>query len=515
MASRSTRNPFAFLPLPVTVITTLAYAAIIAALLVVHHVVPSAPKSDTPVRGVNLTEAWRDLQELTDGFRPYNSRRNDEVRDWLLRRIDEILHSNNIQFSEAGEMSTGQYHAWTNHTGLAPVVVFNDMTSNLTFSTSSAYQSVYFEGTNIIVYIRGSGSDEKEDDWWDPQKYPAILRTYTGRGGVLVNAHYDSVSTGYGATDDGIGVITVLQLISHFTTPGNEPERGIVALLNNGEEDYLNGARAFMRHPMSQFPHTFLNLEGAGAGGRATLFRSTDTEVTRFYKSSKYPFGTVISGDGFNRGLIRSQTDYVVFHGELGLRGLDVAFMEPRARYHTTQDSARYTSRNSLWHMLSASLATVQGLSSDTSSKSQGQTNVGNKIDGGRGTEAVWFDLFGRAFAVFQLHTLFAISVTLLVMTPLILIALTTALSRTDKWYLFARKRRARSADDDDEAVQLDGWRGFFRFPIVFVLASAAVIGLAFLLTEVNPYIVYSSEYAVWRYVLFIILKSTVVLFYL
>jgi Zn-dependent M28 family amino/carboxypeptidase len=50
-----------------------------------------------------------------------------------------------------------------------------------------------------------------------------------------------SVSTGFGATDDGMGVITVLQLIRFFTTPGNEPKRGIVAMLNNGEEDFLNG----------------------------------------------------------------------------------------------------------------------------------------------------------------------------------------------------------------------------------------------------------------------------------
>jgi Zn-dependent M28 family amino/carboxypeptidase len=50
-----------------------------------------------------------------------------------------------------------------------------------------------------------------------------------------------SVSTGFGATDDGIGCVTVLQLIRFFTTPGNEPKKGIVALLNNGEEDYLNG----------------------------------------------------------------------------------------------------------------------------------------------------------------------------------------------------------------------------------------------------------------------------------
>ena len=124
--------------------------------------------------------------------------------------------------------------------------------------------SVYFEGTNIIVYIRGS--EDEDGDWWkNVNKKPQRL------GGVLINAHYDSVSTGFGATDDGVGVVTILQLVKHFTTDGQQPKRGIVALLNNGEEDFLNGARAFTQHPMSRFAHTFVNLDGAGAGGRATF----------------------------------------------------------------------------------------------------------------------------------------------------------------------------------------------------------------------------------------------------
>jgi hypothetical protein len=227
------------------------------------------------------------------------------------------------------------------------------------------------------------------------------------------------------------------------------------------------------------------------------LFRSTDTEVTKFYKKSPHPFGSVVSADGFKRGLVRSQTDYVVFNGELGMRGLDVAFMEPRARYHTVEDSTRFTSVNSLWHMMSAAITTMQGLSSDMSSTFDGEVTVPGGVPSGSGTESVWFDIFGKGFAVFRLHTLFAISVTMLVVTPLILIALNVWLSKIDRWYLFARKSYASS--DDDDFVPIGGWKGFFRFPIVFVIASAAVIGLAFLITKINPYITYSSQYSVWR----------------
>lgn len=478
-------TPFAFARPPVIVFTSLVYLALIVVLLVVHLRVPPAPKHASPIRGVNITEAWRDLQEISSAFHPYNSHRNDEVRDWLLRRIHDILKSNGVSYKTEDHVGAGGARSW-NVTKPLPVTVFNDnKASNVSFS--SGLQSVYFEGTNIMVYIRGS--DDEQSDWWTPSVSHKLMRDKSASTGVLVNAHYDSVSTGYGATDDGVGVVSVLQLIRYFTTTGHQPKRGIVALLNNGEEDFLNGARAFTQHPLSNFTRTFLNLEGAGAGGRATLFRSTDTEVTKFYKRSPYPFANVVSGDGFKRGLIRSQTDYVVFNGDLGMRGLDVAFMEPRAKYHTSQDAAKETSIRSLWHMLSAAVETVKGLSSDAAPEDQ------------KTSQAVWFDIFGQEFAVLALRTLFAITLTLLIVSPVFLIAFTFLLNRMDKWYPFSRKTYLHSSGAGT-SVPLMGWRGFFGFPVAFVLATAVVVALAFVTTKLNPYIIYSSEYAVWSMML-------------
>ena len=476
------RNPIAFTPFPVTVLTSTIYAALFIALLVVHCIVPSAP-ADAP----EVAEAWKDLQTLTATFHPYNSHSNDAVRDWILQRIEIILQKSQIASARVARDGVQPFR-YINES--SPVVVFSDIVSNSTFSTEGPISqsgtghepgvSVYFEGTNIIVYIRGS--DDDPDDWWLTQKNPK------SKGGVLVNAHYDSVSTGFGATDDGTGVVTILQLIKHFSQPKYRPRKGIVALFNNGEEDYLNGARAFTQHPMSRFVTSFLNLEGAGAGGRAALFRTTDTEVSRAYQDSKYPFGTVLAGDAFKRGVIRSQTDYIVFTEALGLRGLDVAFLEPRARYHTDQDDTRHTSHDSLWHMLSASKATVKSLSAGT-------------LNEGQATNAVWFDLFGRTFAVFRLNTLFALSVALLVVAPLTLVIIGISLVKTNRFYLFSASMHHHHPEGDDN-VPLSGWRGFFRYPVTMILASAAVVALSYLVTTVNPYIVYSSPYAVWSMLL-------------
>lgn len=487
------RNPIAFRPTPVTVITSFIYIALIVSLLLVHLSVPSAPKSPTPVNGINLTEAWLDLRILSQSYHPYNSRQNDRVRDWLLGRIEAILQTNGVP-PVVGSQSE---HGVKSYIEELPTVVFSDTISNVTFSghsdASKPGVSVYFEGTNIIVYIRG-GSEDERGDWWLKDKTPS-------KGGVLVNAHYDSVSTGFGATDDGVGIVTVLQLIKYFTSKDHPPKRGIVALLNNGEEDFLNGARAFSQHPISRFPHIFLNLEGAGAGGRAALFRSTDTEVTRAYEGTKHPLGNCGSGDAFKRGAIRSQTDYVVFNGLLGMRGLDVAFFDPRARYHTDQDDTRHTGLNSLWHMLSASLATVESLSSDTSSLFDGKSHEKGKVSSGKGTTGVWFDMFGQAFAVFELRTLFALSITLLVVGPILLLLLGAILGRVDKLYLFSSTKQHHHPEGDD-SVPLQGLRGIARYPFIITAASAATIALAFIVRRVNPYIAYSSAYAVWSMML-------------
>lgn len=149
--------------------------------------------------------------------------------------------------------------------------------------------------------------------------------------------------------------------------------------------------------------------------------------------------------------------------------------------------------------MLSATIATTAGLAADVSDEFSGvgKPRMDGTVDAGTGSDAVWFDLLGRIFIVFRLHTLFALCVTLLVAAPVTLILLTVGLSKSDKNYLFARKKYIHSSDDD-ESVELKGWRGFFRFPIVFAVATALVVALAYLVERVNPHIVYSSPYAVW-----------------
>ncbi|GAB1314850.1 Peptide hydrolase [Madurella fahalii] len=486
-------NPFSFRSGPVTFWTTITYLALLIPIVIINEATPPAPGDSAPVPGINLTQAWLDLSIITKAYHPYNSRYNDVVRDFLLGRIHSILDENGV--------------AWVDDSGAsdsdAAVTVFDDMTSNSTMLMATsivpnpnvAQAAAYFEGTNILVYIRGKADDP--GSWWDNDDVHETRRNQNGL--TLVNAHYDSVSTGYGATDDGMGVVSCLQLVQYFTHPDRKPERGIVVMFNNGEEDYLYGARALGQHPLNPYIHTFLNLEGAGAGGRANLFRTTDREVTAAYAGSPDPFGTIIGSDAFGLGFIRSATDYSILHDVYGQRGLDLAFFKPRARYHTNQDDARHASRGSLWHMLSASIHTVTQLSSDT-----GETFIGPRPDGAPGkvrngspSNGVWFDLFGKGFVLFGLRGMFAWSLTVLVATPSTLVLVTYILHRSDRYYFFSSSVKTNYGQPDDERVPVGGWKGFFRFPLALVVAGSLTLGAAFLMRKVNPFVIYSSRYSV------------------
>lgn len=114
-------------------------------------------------------------------------------------------------------------HILSRVTGIAElrsnVQIVNDLQSNATWSSQGGV--TYFEGNNILVKVDGREPDIEA---------------------VLFSAHFDSVSTAPGATDDGMAVATLLQLAEYFAN--NIPKRTVIFNINNAEEDGLMGAHA-------------------------------------------------------------------------------------------------------------------------------------------------------------------------------------------------------------------------------------------------------------------------------
>jgi Zn-dependent M28 family amino/carboxypeptidase len=104
---------------------------------------------------------------------------------------------------------------------------------------------------------------------------------------VLLNCHFDSKPGSPGATDNIISCSVMLEILRVLSTqPNLVIKNNIVFLFNGAEELGLQGAHGFVRgktnhldteqgHPWSQDVKVFINLEGAGAGGREILFQAT------------------------------------------------------------------------------------------------------------------------------------------------------------------------------------------------------------------------------------------------
>ncbi|KZO97083.1 hypothetical protein CALVIDRAFT_597809 [Calocera viscosa TUFC12733] len=415
---------FRFSPGPVTFLITITYIAIFATTVGIHEYGWDAPEKGSGERmGLDLEGAMEDLRVIARRAHPYNSKENDFVHDYILSRVNSLA------------------------AGKSFIEVDDDLVSNTTFTNAgvlgdaaSLGNVMYFEGTNILVKVEGERP---------------------GLPAVLLSAHYDSVSTAPGATDDGMGVTSLLALISHYGV--KRPSRTLIFNINNAEEDGLLGAWAFLEHPWASLPQTFLNLEGAGQAGRPLLFRTSSPHVTSAYHGVPHPHGNAITADAFKRKVVRSNTDYVVYETK-GWEGLDIAFYKGRSRYHTRADSVPgVQDTRAQWAMLESAYWATEGLMADEAA------NVGG--------ETVFFDVLGSAIAVFSLRTVYIINILLLILGPMI-VGLTL-------WYTHFKRH---------VAFPLHGWA---RFPVAFVVSFGGTIGLAFIYNAVNPFIVHSSSYVV------------------
>ncbi|KAJ7172060.1 hypothetical protein C8R46DRAFT_1084697 [Mycena filopes] len=355
---------FAFRTLPTTVLALFLYAVVFGAVLW-GDAVPRVPKDQ---KGLDLAQAYADLHHIAGRPHPFLSHANDIVRAYIVDRVRNIT------------------------AGVAHIEVDEDLVSTASFPPwGGGPYAVYNEGTNILVKINGT----------EPE--------YTSGGGVLFSAHYDSVSTASGVTDDGMGVATLIQLVQYFTA--NRPKRTAVFNINNAEEVGLIGAFTFLVHPWSKLVDSFLNLEGASSGGRPLLFRGTSTPAMRSFHVP-HPHGNVLSSDAFARGVIRSGTDYTVYTGA-GMEGLDLAFYRGRSKYHTKYDAIPYTTaqQRALWAMME-------------SAKSSGISLLNDDRTHGPGSPPVYFDLFGIWLVLLSMNTLFISNVVLLVVGPILLLTL-------------------------------------------------------------------------------------------
>lgn len=168
----------------------------------------------------------------------------------------------------------------------------------------------------------------------------------TGR--VFLVAHYDSVQTGPGGNDDAAGTSAILE-VARALTAGPRPRNDIVFVLTDAEEACLCGAAAFAAgHPLAADGGVVLNLEARGSTGPVIMFETSRRNaalVNAFGRAAPHPVGTSFAVEIYR--LLPNDTDFTAFLDE-GFVGLNSAYIDGAAIYHTPQDTPANLDRRSL-----------------------------------------------------------------------------------------------------------------------------------------------------------------------
>ena len=199
---------------------------------------------------------------------------------------------------------------------------------------------------------------------------------------VMVAAHYDSVPAGPGASDDGAGAASVLE-IARALKMSAPPRHPVIFLLDEGEEAGLLGAVAFVRDdPWAKDVRAAVNMDNRGTSGPSAMFETGSANgwlMQMYAKTVHHPDATSIFYAVYK--LLPNDTDFTVFKSA-GYQGLNFAFIGDVAHYHTPLDDFANASANSIQQEGGSALATLRALAN-------------SNLQFGGNSEAVFFDLFG------------------------------------------------------------------------------------------------------------------------
>lgn len=167
---------------------------------------------------------------------------------------------------------------------------------------------------------------------------------------VLLVAHYDSVATANGASDNGAAVGALLEALRAVKS-APPLKNDLILLFSDGEEAGLLGARAFVEeHPWAGSVGVVLNFEARGTSGPSFLFETSNGNrrlVEEFARVSPYPAGNSMANDLY--AMIKNDTDMSIFKNA-GYAGLNFAYADGYTRYHTPIDDVEHLDERSLQH---------------------------------------------------------------------------------------------------------------------------------------------------------------------
>lgn len=290
---------------------------------------PAAVPATAPPAEFSSGRAMQKLLPIVKQAHPMGSSSNIEVRDYLLGELSALGLSPEVQRGLG-----------INHRRRNPVPV----------------GSV----ENIVVRLPGTANSRA----------------------LLLVAHYDSVPTSTGASDDGASVAALLETLRALKVSA-PLKNDVITLFTDGEEPGLLGSLAFAeQHPWAKEVGLALNFEALGTSGPTVMFETSARNgwlVGEFARAAPHPVANSLTYEMYK--FLPFDTDMTAFK-ERGLAGLNFAYLNGAVHHHLETDDRARLDERSLQHQGASALALTRHF---------GNLDLNNRPEG----NAVYFDLLG------------------------------------------------------------------------------------------------------------------------
>jgi hypothetical protein len=277
-------------------VVALILSMLVAVVLLTLEPLEPLPAS-APTEEFSAERAFFHVDRIAQRPHPVGSEANTEVRKYLLRQLEDL--------------------------GLRP-------TTKATTAAQTHPDGTYSLARVHNIHARIEGTDST--------------------GHVVLVAHYDTVPNAPGAADDGAGVAAILE-ITRALTSGSPPRNDVDVVLTDAEEPGLLGAQAFVdAGRLDPQRSVVLNLEARGTSGPAIMFETNpdNANVIPALASAQRPIAGSETAAIYR--LLPNDTDFTVFDRD-GFAGMNFAFVDGSAHYHTPGDSPSNLDPLSLQHM--------------------------------------------------------------------------------------------------------------------------------------------------------------------
>src|SRR5580700_4799741 len=314
---------------------TLVFLLLVAIVALRYLVPPAVVPASAPMTDFSAERAMEHVKVIAREPHPTGSIANTRVRDYIV-----------AQFSSQGLKTEVQ-----------------KSTSTTSWDIGGA---PYSAGTiqNVIATLPGTNST----------------------GALLLMAHYDSVATGPGASDNGSGVATLLETLRALRS-GPSLRNDVILAFTDGEEDGGLGSQAFVdEHSLAKLVSVALVIDSGGSCGRGPLVVENQHQqngwlVRKMAQGLRHPFAASISDD-FRSAM--SHGDDLNLYPK-GIEAINSGINSCPTTYHTMKDDLENLDARSVQDLGNSSLTLAHHLGSlDLKHESEGKV--------------VYFTFFDRLF---------------------------------------------------------------------------------------------------------------------